>query len=100
MAEEEGWRSPYYDLPVELIRKSIDAESPVNAAFVFDFEPKRNMKGKRPSSLAQSKSLYVNKSRNGNLVSAPCSCPASPLSAPRNHPKLSKAEENLISFLN
>lgn len=103
MSEEEeleGWRSPYYDLPVELIRRSIDADSPINAAFVFNCQPKRNNKGRRASALPQSMSLYVNNSRNHKLAWAPSSCPASPSSGSCNTVRLSKSfpkEEILIS---
>ncbi|KAJ7969380.1 root hair specific 4 [Quillaja saponaria] len=98
MQDNEGGDSAnlYFDLPLELIRSSMnDAHSPVKAAFVFDKEPKgvlKNGSRKANGNKSDASPRHVRFS-----TSSPSSYPASPASCIT--PRLLKAREEFNAFL-
>ncbi|KAK2992433.1 hypothetical protein RJ640_022811 [Escallonia rubra] len=96
-SEEDGNQSNrYFDLPLELIRSSVnDADSPVRAAFVFDKDRKgvlKNGLSRGRSSKSHESSRHVRFS-----TSSPTSDRASP--SPCITPRLRKAREDFNAFL-
>ncbi|XP_022137258.1 uncharacterized protein LOC111008761 [Momordica charantia] len=84
----------FFDLPMELIRSSVDANAPVSAAFVFDKDQKVVTKN--------SSTKLVRKSHESShhvhfSASSPSSGPASPASCIT--PRLRKAREEFNAFL-
>ncbi|KAJ0982879.1 hypothetical protein J5N97_011134 [Dioscorea zingiberensis] len=89
----------YFDLPLELIRSSTnDANSPVNAAFVFDKDRKGVLKKSSSRSAAPRKSHESSNRHVRFSTSAPTSYPPSPTSACIT-PRLLKAREDFNAFL-
>ncbi|KAJ0982909.1 hypothetical protein J5N97_011164 [Dioscorea zingiberensis] len=89
----------YFDLPLELIRSSAnDANSPVNAAFVFDKDRKGVLKKSSSRSAAPRKSHESSNRHVRFSTSAPTSYPPSPTSACIT-PRLLKAREDFNAFL-
>lgn len=83
MTDEEGWKSPFFDLPVELIKsRNSDIKSPVDVAFIFSCDPKKTVKTKRAFLIAQSKSLqlkYKSPHVDPEFARPSFSCPGSPM---------------------
>ncbi|KAK9267096.1 hypothetical protein L1049_009514 [Liquidambar formosana] len=97
-AEEDGESvNLYFDLPMELIRTSVnDAHSPVTAAFVFD---KEDRKGVLKNSSTKATRKSHESSRHVRFsTSSPTSYPASPSSC-NITPRLRKAREEFNAFL-
>ncbi|KAA0055361.1 uncharacterized protein E6C27_scaffold80G002060 [Cucumis melo var. makuwa] len=94
--EDEAGSSLFYDLPLELMRNSVDANAPVNAAFVFDKDHKGVMKNNSSTKLVQ-KSHESSSHRARFSASSPSSGPSSPASCIT--PRLRKAREEFNAFL-
>ncbi|KAE8652633.1 hypothetical protein Csa_013645 [Cucumis sativus] len=94
--EDEAGNSLFYDLPLELMRSSVDANAPVNAAFVFDKDHKGVMKNNSSTKVVQ-KSHESTSHRARFSASSPSSGPSSPASCIT--PKLRKAREEFNAFL-
>ncbi|KAJ9168457.1 hypothetical protein P3X46_019978 [Hevea brasiliensis] len=84
----------YFDLPLELIRTSVnDATSPVAAAFVFD----KDHKGVLKNSSTKATNRKSHESPRHVRFSSPTSYPASPAACIT--PRLRKAREDFNAFL-
>lgn len=86
----------YFDLPLELIRTSVnDANSPVAAAFVFDKDHKGVLKN--TSTRATNRKSHESPRHVRFSTSSPTSYPASPAACIT--PRLRKAREDFNAFL-
>nr|XP_023919268.1 uncharacterized protein LOC112030839 [Quercus suber] len=93
---EDDSKSLYFDLPLELIRTSVnDAHSPVTAAFFFDNDKKRVLKNGSARSTAKKSDESPCHVRFS--LSSPRSHPTSPASCIT--PRLRKAREEFNAFL-
>ncbi|XP_062162667.1 uncharacterized protein LOC133869634 [Alnus glutinosa] len=93
---EDDSKNLYFDLPLELIRTSVnDAHSPVRAAFFFDNDQKGILKNS--STKATAKKCDESPRHVRFSTSSPVSYPASPASCIT--PRLRKAREDFNAFL-
>ena len=93
---EDDSKSLYFDLPLELIRTSVnDAHSPVTAAFFFDNDKKGVLKNGSARSTAKKSDELPRHVRCS--LSSPRSYPTSPASCIT--PRLRKAREEFNAFL-
>lgn len=93
--EDEAGNSLFYDLPMELIRNSVDANAPVNAAFIFDKDQKGITKSN--SSKLVKKSHESSSHRALFSASSSSSGPSSPGLCIT--PRLLKARQEFNAFL-
>lgn len=93
---EDDSKNLYFDLPLELIRTSVnDAHSPVRAAFFFDNDQKGILKNS--STKATTKKCDESPRHVRFSTSSPVSYPASPAACIT--PRLRKAREDFNAFL-
>ncbi|XP_022924159.1 uncharacterized protein LOC111431688 isoform X1 [Cucurbita moschata] len=88
--EDDSSSSLFYDLPMELIRNSVDANAPISAAFVFD----KDQKGVTKNSSSQKSH---EPSHHVRFSASSPSGPSSPASCIT--PRLRKAREEFNAFL-
>lgn len=90
--EDESSSNLFFDLPMELIRNSVDANAPVSAAFVFDKDQKGVTKNSSTKLVQKSheSSHHVRFSASSPGPSSPAACIT---------PRLRKAREEFNAFL-
>lgn len=97
--EEDGdSMNLYFDLPLELIRNSVnDAHSPINAAFVFDKDVKGVLKNGSSRATTSAHKSQESSRHVRFSISSPTSYPSSPASCIT--PRLRKAREDFNALL-